>query len=113
MERLGASSEEDDGWAFGRISDAFLLRFSFSPLSVSVSDATAEDTDPSPSILRRLTLIVDFRLPWRPSVLEDIVLSGEADRPTAWAVEWRPFRFGRALPSFRSGVNGEKCPSSL
>ena len=113
MERLGTSSEEDDGCGFGRLIDNVLLCCSFSPTSVSVSEATAEEIDSEASDLRRLIFMVVFRRPLRSSLLEDTLLSDDAESPTACAVDRRPLRFGRARPSLRRGVNGEKRPSSL
>lgn len=113
MERRGTSSEEDDSCGFGRLTESVLLRCSFSPISVSVSEAIAENIDCEASDFRRLTLMVVFRRPVRSSLLEATVLSGEAESPTACAVDRRPLRFGKARPSFRKGVNGEKPPSSL
>lgn len=87
MERLGISSEEDDGCGFGRVTDAVLLGPSFPTLSVSVPEAAAEDTDSNAPVFRRLTLGKDFRCPLRPSVLDEAGLSGDADKPTACAVD--------------------------
>lgn len=113
IERLGASSEEEVGCPFDRLADTVFSVCSFSPLSVSVSEAIPEDKDSVAFDLRRLTFILDFRWPLPLSEVDAAVASGDAESPTACAVDRRPLRFGRALPSFRSGVNGEKRPSSL
>ena len=108
MDRLGTSSEDEDGCAFGLLTDMVLLDEYFCPASVSVPDATSEDNNSAVSVLRRLILMVVLRRPFRSSVLDDIVLSGDADRPTAWAVDRRPLRFGNAFLSLRTGAKAEK-----
>ena len=112
IERLGASSSEDDACCFGRLTDIVLLACPFSPTSVSVSEAIAEEIESAASDLRRLILMVVFRRPLRSSLLVDMVAWGDAESPTACAVDLRPLRLGRALPSLRTGANGEKRPSS-
>lgn len=107
----GISSDDDEDWILGRLSNGVSKITVFSPISGSDSEVAAENESLVIG-LRLSSFCCAFRRPFF-SILEvtaGFEASEEPNKPTACAVDFLPFLLGRIRPSLRTGSSGEKYP---